>query len=148
MRVWRMAVLVGVGVGLGFAWNAVSGRGLALTKNVLVKPGDEEIEAAEAKARLDKGALVLDARPIAFYEMSHIAGAVPLPEDDFDKAFAKLEPTLRSRFDIVVYCEAFCEASHIVARKLKERGIPAVIVKDGWMAWQDAGYPVAAGGAP
>ena len=38
-----------------------------------------------------------------------------------------------------------CEASHIVARKLKERGIPAAILHEGWPAWQDAHYPVREG---
>ncbi len=148
MRWWRLLALIAAGTGLGLAWNAVSGRGLALTKNALVKPGDEEIDAAEAKARQDKGALVLDARPPAYYEMEHIPKSLSLPEDDFDKAFAKLEPVLRSQTDVIVYCEAYCEASHIVARKLKERGVPAAIVKDGWSAWKDAGYPTTTGAQP
>ena len=137
------------GVVLGLAWNALSGRGLALSHNAYLREGDELVEAAQARARLDKGALFLDARPVAFYEMSHIPGALPLPEDDFDAAFAKLEPRLRSSFDIVEYCSGFgCEASHLVARRLKERGIPAVVLNEGWPAWTDAGYPTREGAQP
>jgi rhodanese-related sulfurtransferase len=122
---------------------------VALTRNAYVREGDEEIAAKEARDRLDKGALFLDARPVAFYEMSHIPGALPLPEDDFDRACAKIEPRLRSSFDIVVYCSGFgCEASHLVARKLKERGIPAVVLSEGWPAWTEAGYPTKEGAQP
>lgn len=149
LRGWRMGVLVLTGMAAGLAWNGLSGRGLALSSNVFIRPGAEVIQAAEAKARLDKGALFLDARPRDFYKMEHIPGALPLPEDEFEKAFAALEPTLRSHFDIVVYCAGYgCEASHIVAGWLKERGIQAAILDEGWPAWQDAKYPTKAGDQP
>jgi rhodanese-related sulfurtransferase len=144
-----MIVLLAAGIALGLLWNGVSGRGFALSSNVFVRPGDEVIQAAEAKARLDKGALFLDARPADFWEMEHVPGSLSLPEPDFDKAFAALEPTLRSRFDIVVYCAGYgCEASHIVAGKLRERGIQAAILNEGWPAWQEAKYPTKTGGQP
>ena len=70
-------------------------------------------------------------------------------EEDFDRAFATIEPRLRESLDVIVYCAGFgCEASHIVARKLKDRGIPAAILHEGWPAWQDAGYPVKPGRQP
>jgi rhodanese-related sulfurtransferase len=148
-RLARVAGILAVGAALGLAWNAFSGRGLALERNVFVKPGDELIQASDARTRLDQGALFLDARPRDFYDMSHIPGAFPLPEDDFDEAFAVLEPRLRGSLEVIVYCSGFgCEASHIVARKLKERGIPAAVLHEGWPAWTDAGYPVKAGRQP
>ena len=143
VRPRRLGVILLAAAALGLAWNALSGRGLALGRNAYLREGDETIEVAEARARLDKGALFLDARPVAFYEMSHIPRALPLPEDDFQRAFARIEPRLRSSFDVVVYCSGFgCEASHLVARRLKERGIPAIVLAEGWPAWTDAGYPV------
>ncbi len=149
LRLARVAAIVAAGTVFGLAWNGLSGRGLALAGNVFVKPGDEEIDAAAAKKRLDDGALFLDARPYDFYKMSHIPGARSLPEEDFDQAFARLEPVLRSKLDVVVYCSGYgCEASHIVSRKLKEHGIPAAILHEGWPAWQDAGLPERAGDAP
>jgi rhodanese-related sulfurtransferase len=149
LRVRRILIVLLAAAGLGLAWNHFSGRGMALARNAYVADGDEEVTAAEARTRLDKGALFLDARPVAFYEMSHVPGALPLPEDDFDRSFARIEPRLRSSFDIIVYCSGFgCEASHLVARKLKERGIPAVVLSEGWPAWTDAGYPVREGAQP
>jgi len=35
-----------------------------------------------------------------------------------------------------------------VARKLKERGIPAVVLSEGWPAWTEAGYPTKEGAKP
>jgi rhodanese-related sulfurtransferase len=145
----RSLAIVALGAALGLAWNALSGRGLALEHNVFVKPGDELVEAAQARRRLDEGALFLDARPRDFYDMSHVSGAYSLPEDAFDQAFPSLEPRLRSSLDVIVYCAGFgCEASHLVARKLKERGVPAAVLHDGWPAWTDAGYPTKAGREP
>lgn len=145
----RILLIVALGSSLGLGWNAFSGRGLKLTGNVFVKEGDELVEAAAAKGRLEKGALFVDARPLDFYDMSHIPGALSLPEDQFDAAFTRIEPQLRASLDVIVYCAGFgCEASHIVSRKLKERGVPAAILHEGWPAWQDAGYPTREGKQP
>jgi len=149
MRWWRSLVIVGLGVAAGFAWNALSGRGFVLGQSVFVQAGDEVVEAAEAKARLDRGALFLDARPPDFHKMSHIPGALSLPEEGFDAAFSALEPRLRAHFNLVVYCSGYgCESSHIVAKKLREKGIHAAILNEGWPAWTDAGYPTRAGAEP
>ena len=129
------------GILVGLGWSAVSPRGFALGRSVFVQAGDEVIEAAEAKARLEKGALFLDARAVDFWKMSHIPGSVCLPEEDFDRAYAALEPRLRATYNIVVYCAGFgCDASHVVARKLREKGVHAAILDEGWPAWTDAGY--------
>jgi rhodanese-related sulfurtransferase len=147
----RVVAIPAAGLVLGLAWNAWSGRGLALAGNAFVRESDaiEEVEVREARARVEKGALVLDARPRAFYDMSHVPGALPLPEDDFDRAFAAIEDRLRSHFDIIVYCSGYgCEASHIVARKLAGKSIRAAILHEGWPAWTDAGYPVKEGPQP
>jgi ArsR family transcriptional regulator len=151
LRVWRLAAILAAGFVLGLCWNDWSGRGIDLRANAFVAPGEtmEEIPAAEAKKRLDDGALFLDARPLAIYEMQHIPGALPLPEDDFEASFQRIEPRLRSSFDIVVYCSGYgCEASHNVTRKLREKGVAAVILNEGWPAWTDAGYPVREGKQP
>ncbi len=146
MRWYRLLVLIAAGAALGLAWNALSGRGIALGANVYLKPGDELVSVSEAKRRLDRGAaLFIDARPKMIYDLQRIPGALSLPEDAPDTAVAELEPRLRGRFDIIVYCSGFgCEASHIVAHELKQRGIPAVVLADGIPAWQDAGYPLEA----
>jgi rhodanese-related sulfurtransferase len=148
-RPLRVVLIGAAALACALAWNTWSGRGIALGANAFLREGAEEIPAAEAKARLDRGALFLDARPRMSYEYEHIPGALPLPEDDFDRAFAALEPRLRSSFDSVVYCAGYgCEASHIVAERLKAKGIHVAILNEGWPAWTDAGYPVKGGQEP
>ncbi len=149
LRPWRLLVIVLLGAALGLAWNQLSGHGFALAGNVYVKPGDEVVEAPAARERQARGALLLDARGAMFYEFGHIPGALHLPEEEFEPAFARLEPQLRRSLDVIVYCSGFgCEASHIVARKLKERGIPAAVLNEGLPAWQEAGLPVKTGKQP
>src|SRR5512136_1739292 len=140
-RALRTLVILAVGAAAGLAWNATSGRGFALGRSVLVQAGDELVEAKDAKRLLDRGALFLDARPRDFWRMNRIPGALSLPEDDFDRAFAELKGQLRRASGIVVYCSGFgCDASHIVARKLRERGFIAAILNEGIPAWEDAGF--------
>jgi rhodanese-related sulfurtransferase len=149
LRPGRILVIAAASLAMGLAWNAWGGRGIALGANAFLREGAEEIPAAEARQRLDHGALFLDARPVMNYEVEHIPGAVPLPEDDFEKYFGPLEPRLRSNFDTVVYCAGYgCEASHLVAERLKARGIHVAILNEGWPAWIDAGYPVKQGREP
>lgn len=141
MKTWRIAVILSAGALPGLAWNAAAPHGLALTGHAFVTPGDVIVRAAEAKALLERGAVFLDARPRMFWELSRIPGALALPEDDFEASFTALEPRLRASLDVVVYCSGFgCEASHIVARQLRGRGVPAAVLEDGLPAWQDAGY--------
>jgi rhodanese-related sulfurtransferase len=141
---WKRFILILVtGAAAGLLWNATSGRGFALGRSVLVQAGDELVQARDAKTLLDRGALFLDARPRDFWRMSRIPGALPLPEEDFDRAFLDVEDRLRRASGIVVYCSGFgCEASHVVARKLRERGFIAAILDEGIPAWQDAGLPM------
>jgi rhodanese-related sulfurtransferase len=149
MRWRRVLLLIAIGSVLGLAWNALSRRGIALTANVYLRPGDETIDILAAKRRFDKGAILfVDARVQLVWELQRIPGAVSLPQDEFDAAFARLEPTLRGRYDIVVYCDGFaCEASHDVARRLKAHGIPAAVLEGGFPVWRDAGYPTTTGSA-
>lgn len=149
VNVFRLTIMLAAGLGWGLTWNAVSGQGIDLRGNVYLREGDELVDAGAAKRRLDQGALFLDARPVAFYEMGHVPGALPLPQDDFEAALPRVQERLQGRFDIIVYCSGYgCEASHIVARELKRRGIPAAILQEGWPAWQEAGYPVERGREP
>jgi rhodanese-related sulfurtransferase len=140
LRPRRILVILAAAMACGMAWNTWGGSGMPLRANAFLREGIEEIDASVARARFDRGAVFLDARPIANYDMSHIPGALPLPEDDFEKHFAKLESRLRSRFDTVIYCAGYgCEASHIVAAKLHEHGIQVDVLKEGWPAWTEAG---------
>ena len=141
---WKRFVLIlATGAGAGLLWNAASGRGFAIGRSVLAQAGDELVTAADAKVLLGRGALFLDARPRDFWKMSRIPGSLPLPEEDFERGLAEVEVRLRRARAVVVYCSGYgCEASHVVARKLRERGFPAAILDEGLPAWQDAAGPM------
>jgi rhodanese-related sulfurtransferase len=139
----RLTLILVVAAGAGLAWNALSGRGFALGRSVLVQAGDELVEVGAAKTLLDRGALFLDARPRDFWRMSRIPGALSLPEDDFERTFRELEPRIRRAPAVVVYCSGYgCEASLDVARKLRERGIAAGVLDEGLPAWEDRALPL------
>ncbi len=145
----RAGLIVLAGSVLGLLWNGLSGHGFALGSHALVQPGDQLVEASQARRLWARGALFVDAREGPYYAMGHVPGALLLPEPEFEAAFARLEPRLRAALDVVVYCSGFgCEASHIVARRLKERGVPAAVLHEGWPAWTDAGHPVTTGSQP
>jgi rhodanese-related sulfurtransferase len=149
VRPLRILLLITAGLACGLVANALNPRGLRLTGNVFIKPGDEIIEVREAKQRHDQGALFIDARPEIVYKLGHIPGALWLADDAFDSVFPNLESRLRGRFDIVVYCSGYgCESSHMVARRLKALQIPAVVLHDGEPAWSEAGYPLRKGLTP
>lgn len=136
-------LILAIGGAAGLAWNGFSGRGFALGRNVLVEAGDELVAARDAKALLDRGALFLDARPRDFWRMNRIPGALSLPEEDFSRGFGELEARIRRASAVLVYCSGYgCEASHAVARRLRERGIAAGILDEGLPAWEDAGLPL------
>jgi rhodanese-related sulfurtransferase len=141
---WKRFILILVtGAAAGLLWNAGSGRGFALGRSVLVQAGDELVTAGDARGLLDRGALFLDARPRDFWKMSRIPGALSLPEEGFEEAFPEVEERLRRARGMVVYCSGFgCEASHVVARKLREKGFIAAILDEGLPAWEDASGPI------
>ena len=140
---WRRFLLIlALGASAGLAWNAWSGRGLTLTRSVFAQEGDEIVKTDQARVLLERGALFLDARPRDFWRMNRIPTALALPEDDFDKAYAEVEPQIRRAKAILVYCSGYgCEASHVVARRLRERGFDAGILDEGLPAWEDANLP-------
>jgi rhodanese-related sulfurtransferase len=139
----RFLLILALGAAAGLAWNAWGGRGFALTKSVFAQAGDEVVKPDQGKVLHERGALFLDARPRDFWRMNRIPGALALPEDDFDAAYAEVEPRLRRAKAIVVYCSGYgCEASHIVARRLRDKGFDAAILDEGLPAWEEAGLPV------
>jgi rhodanese-related sulfurtransferase len=136
-----MALITVVGGTCGLAWNSLSGKGFDLSQSVFIQDGDQLVSAADARGWLERGALFLDARPRDFWRMNRIPGALSLPEDELETAFAELEPKLGQHLSLIVYCSGYgCESSHIVARHLRERGYPAVILDEGLPAWEDEGF--------
>lgn len=96
-----------------------------------------------------KSALILDARPSAFFENGHVPGALNLARDDFASDYRRLSSLLQSAHDkpIVVYCSGgACHDSRLVANALVSLGFSNVrVFTGGWEAWSAAGLPASKG---
>jgi rhodanese-related sulfurtransferase len=102
------------------------------------------IRAAEAEQlwRHD-GTLFVDVRSAPQYAVGHIAGAVSLPEEDFEQRFPALRPRLERAHAIVVYCKSEdCGKSLWAAIRLRNLGLTQTrIYPAGWYDWQRHGLP-------
>lgn len=89
------------------------------------------------------GTLFLDVRSATDYYFGHIAGAVNLPDEDFEKGFADLKPRLERATVIVVYCKSVdCGKSLWSAIRLRNEGLSqARIYPEGWNEWVNRGLP-------
>jgi rhodanese-related sulfurtransferase len=96
-----------------------------------------------------KSALILDARPSAFFENGHVPGALNLARDDFANDYRHLNGVLQSAHDkpIIVYCSGGdCHDSRLVANALVSLGFSNVrVFTGGWEAWSAAGLPASTG---
>jgi rhodanese-related sulfurtransferase len=94
---------------------------------------------------MKRSALILDARPDAFYRMGHVPGALNLARETFAADYAHLRVRLAAAKDdpIVVYCaDADCPDSALVASALKQLGFRHVLeFAAGWEGWTAAGLP-------
>ena len=105
----------------------------------------EYLTLEEFSEFVDKGGLVLDARPEIFHRLGHVPGAISLPRDDFENAYTVLREKLETgkTRPIVLYCSgSSCEDSELVKKSLVALGYTQVaIFKGGWSEWQTAGKP-------
>ncbi|MBG7607828.1 MAG: rhodanese-like domain-containing protein [Verrucomicrobia bacterium] len=87
--------------------------------------------------------LLYDVRPLIYYKMGHIPGAVNWPKKDLDRYYDKQAPNLRAananNTPVVVYCTDFsCPDGLAVARELVARGHTVSILQGGYEAWKIA----------
>ncbi|MFL5241731.1 MAG: rhodanese-like domain-containing protein [Gemmataceae bacterium] len=96
----------------------------------------------------DPATLFLDVRSSIDYDFGHIAGAISLPEEDFEKGFPDLKPRLERARVIVVYCKSLdCGKSLWAAIRLRNEGFTNVqIYPAGWNEWVTSELPTAGSG--
>lgn len=98
-------------------------------------PADEVHAALQAGQRL----LVMDARPVADYQTSHITGALGLPFYDLARYLDQLPRDVW----IITYCGCPHAVSGQALDALREAGFPRVsILDEGFYVWEERGYPV------
>ena len=148
----QSAVIILLGVGLGLAANQSSSRGLALVTPPKPAGKAEEFLALEqAKLFWQSGnALFLDAREPTDYAAGHIASALNLPAQSFERHFGEIAPLLTPESRLILYCDGTeCELSHRVRGNLRQLGYTNThLLFNGWTTWRQAGFPTALGGPP
>jgi rhodanese-related sulfurtransferase len=99
----------------------------------------------------NKSAVILDARPAAFFAQGHVPGALNLARDNFAKDYHRLSTVLKPAEDkpLIVYCSGGeCHDSRLVANALLSLGFSNVrVFTGGWEAWSAAELPISKGAA-
>ena len=148
----RSLVIVVAGAALGLAVNAVSPRRIPyITPPKPVIAPSEFIALADAyQAWSDGNTLFLDARAPADYAAGHIANALSLPAEEFDKHFPAVSGYLAPDSAIICYCDGIeCDLSHHLMELLRQHGYTDIhILKNAWTEWKKAGYPTTTGAPP
>ncbi len=102
------------------------------------------ISLAEAHALFEAGVLFIDTRTLEQFNQGHILGAYHLSTVELAAGQAgEVLSLLSSATHYVLYCDGGeCEASENVAQRLEDAFPLYHIMKDGFPAWQAAGYDI------
>lgn len=116
--------------------------------------GVDMVDAAQAKALADAGALMIDTRVAMEYAEGHIKGALSIPYKeksakaaDFNKAedsFPLAAKVADKNTKVVMYCNGpSCWKSYKAAKVAHDDGYKSVYwFRTGYPAWKAAGHPV------
>ena len=105
-----------------------------------VKDDLEPIPATELLDRIKDGLVtVLDVRPPEEYQSGHVPGAINIPLSELEAHFSQLD----TQQEVVAYCRGpHCVLAFDAVDKLRQCGIKAHRMEDGFPEWKSAGLPV------
>jgi rhodanese-related sulfurtransferase/DNA-binding transcriptional ArsR family regulator len=105
-----------------------------------VKDSLEPIHREELLARAREGLVtVIDVRPPEEYASGHVPGAVNVPLAELESHLQDFEPGQ----EIVAYCRGpHCVLAFDAVARLREKGLQARRMEDGYPEWKTAGLPV------
>ena len=113
---------------------------------LLARDSLEPVSQAELSQRMRQGLVtVIDVRPAEEFAAGHLPEAINIPLDRLDRDIGRLP----ADGEVVAYCRGpyFLLAFEAVNR-LRDRGIPARRLEDGFPEWKLAGLPVERTGPP
>ena len=132
-------------VGLLDALRGVAERHVADVERLVnsyltVKDDLEPLPRHELLERVREGLVtVLDVRPPEEYAAGHVPGAVNVPLNELEQYLKALSPDQ----EIVAYCRGpHCVLAFDAVAQLREKGLPARRLEDGYPEWKTAGFPV------
>lgn len=105
-----------------------------------IKDNLEPIPRAELLTRVREGLVtVLDVRPPEEYAAGHVPGAVNIPLGELEQRLNELG----KEQEIVAYCRGpHCVLAFDAVARLREKGLKARRLEDGYPEWKTAGFPV------
>lgn len=100
----------------------------------------EALSRDDLVSRMKDGLItVLDVRPPEEYAAGHIAGSVNIPLRDLRQRLDELPPGT----EVVAYCRGpYCVLAYEAVATLRDRGLEARRLEDGFPEWRAAGLPV------
>lgn len=132
-------------VGLLDALRGVAERHVADVERLVnsyltVKDDLEPLPRHELLERVREGLVtVLDVRPPEEYAAGHVPGAVNVPLNELEQYLKALSPEQ----EIVAYCRGpHCVLAFDAVAQLREKGLRARRLEDGYPEWKTAGFPV------
>ena len=104
----------------------------------------EPVPAAELLARVRSGEItVLDVRPPEEFAAGHLPGAINIPLGELELRLGELHPDR----EVVAYCRGpYCVLAFDAVAHLRQRGLRARRLEDGYPEWKVAGLPVESSG--
>lgn len=124
---------------------AVADRHLAevghlVTTYLDTKDNLEPVSAEDLLMRVRNGEVtVLDVRPREEFASGHLPGAINIPLSELEARLSEFSPEQI----VVAYCRGpYCVLSYDAVARLREHGIRAQRLRDGYPEWKIAGLPV------
>ncbi len=109
-----------------------------------VKDNLEPVPRAELLERARDGLVtVLDVRPEEEYAAGHVPGAINIPLQELEQRLEELGNQDGKNREIVAYCRGpHCVLAFDAVARLREKGLKARRLEDGYPEWKTAGLPV------
>lgn len=106
-----------------------------------IKDDLEPIPRDELINRIEEGlVLVLDVRPAKEYASGHLPGAVNVPPDELEDYLQDMDAASQ---EVVAYCRGpHCILAFDAVSRLREHGMLARRMQDGFPEWRISGFPV------
>jgi rhodanese-related sulfurtransferase/DNA-binding transcriptional ArsR family regulator len=105
-----------------------------------VKDDLEPVPAQELLQRARDGLVtVVDVRPSGEFAAGHLPGAINIPLNELESRLTDLDPAR----EVVAYCRGpHCVLAFDAVARLRQKGLQARRLQDGYPEWKTAGLPV------
>ena len=111
-----------------------------VNRYLTVKDDLEPLPAGELLSRVRAGLVtVIDVRPPEEYQAGHVSGAINVPLDELETRLREFDQDK----EVIAYCRGpYCVLAFEAVARLRDKGVPARRLQDGFPEWQLAGLPV------